>query len=585
MAWKKYFNTYTGTARSNLSPISGAQEKGGVLSRKNYNTFLPEVYSGQSNRVDRYYQYEIMDQDPEVNSALDILAEFCTEINADNGTHFQFDFKEPPTDVEVKILKQSLLTWYRLNELDRRMFRIFRNVLKYGDEFMVRDPETSKLFHVESRDVDKVIVNESEGKKPEQYVFRDINVNLQSLTMTELYPGNTSNSTYSTTPSVMGATAPRGSAYNFSSGGASGGRFSNTQSQYPISAEHVVHLSLSEGLDAAWPFGMSILENVFKTFKQKELIEDAVIIYRVQRAPERRVFKIDTGNLPSHLAMQFLERVKNEIYQRRIPSQTGGGSNIADATYNPLSMNEDFFFAQNSEGKGSSIETLPGGQNLGEINDLVFFTNKLFRALRIPSSYMPTGPEDSGAVFNDGRLGTALIQELRFNKYCMRLQNLIVPMLDTDFKVFLKRRGINIDTSMFELKFTEPQNFSQFKTVDVDTNRINNFNTMAGMPFIAKRWAMGRYLGLSEQEIIDNEEQWKKEHGTAEFKASGSDLRSVGVTPGSMDSDMQAQTDLENMPPEGEPGAEPAPAGAPGGQGTPEGGTAQPLPPAGAGSI
>jgi len=538
--WKKYFNTYVGPKGSNLSPISGRDQLGSAsaMSRKNYNSFLPEVYSGQSNRVDRYYQYEIMDQDPEVNAALDILAEFCTEVNPDNGTQFNFQFNEQPTDIEVTILKQSLISWYRLNELDRRMFRLFRNTLKYGDQFMVRDPETNKLFYIDSRNVDKVIVNESQGKKLEQYVIRDLNINLQALTMTQMYPGNTSNTTYSTTPSVMGATPPRGAPYNFSSGGSTGGRFGNTQTQYPVAAEHVVHVSLSEGLDGAWPFGMSILENVFKTFKQKELIEDAVIIYRVQRAPERRVFKIDTGNLPSHLAMQFLERVKNEIYQRRIPSQTGGGTNITDATYNPISMNEDFFFAQNAEGKGSSVDVLPAGQNLGEINDLLFFTNKLFRALRIPSSYLPTGPDDSTATYNDGRVGTSLIQELRFNKYCQRLQNLISPTMDLDFKIYLKQRGINIDTSMFELKFTEPQNFSQFKTVDVDGSRLNNYSTAIQNPHISKRWAQKRYLGLSEQEIVDNEDQWKKENGHDQFKTSGSDLRSVGVTPGGISSDL-----------------------------------------------
>lgn len=573
MAWKKYFNTYTNQPKASPSPISGAERAAGSMSRKNYNTFLPEVYSGQSNRVDRYYQYEIMDQDPEVNSALDILAEFCTETNPDNSTQFKFHFNEQPTDVEVKILNQTLLSWYRLNELDRRMFRIFRNTLKYGDQFLVRDPETFKLYHVDARNVDKVIVNESEGKKPEQYVFRDLNVNLQGLTISQLYPGNTSNTTYSTTPSVMGATPPRGSQYNFSSGGQTGGRFNQGQNQYAVAAEHVIHLSLSEGLDSAWPFGMSILENVFKTFKQKELIEDAVIIYRVQRAPERRIFYVDTGNLPSHLAMQFLERVKNEIYQRRIPSLTGGSANITDATYNPISMNEDFFFAQNAEGKGSRVETLQGGQNLGEIDDLRFFTNKLFRALRIPSSYMPTGPDDSAAVYNDGRMGTALIQELRFNKYCERLQNLISPLLDTDFKVYIKQRGINIDTSMFDLKFTEPQNFSQFKTVDVDSNRLNNFNTAVAFPFVSKRWAMARYLGLSEQEIVDNEEQWKREHNLAEFQPSGTDLRSVGVTSGGMEADLAPLDNLgapetpEAPPPEigaAEVGAPASVAGAPG---------------------
>lgn len=566
--WKKYFNTYN-APKDSASPISGNKRGSSApnnsVSRKNFNTFLPEVYSGQSNRVDRYYQYETMDQDPEVNAALDIIAEFCTETNPDNGTAFRLHYLEQPTDIEVKILKQSLMSWCRLNEFDRRIFRLFRNTLKYGDQFLVRDPQTNKLYHADARNVDKVIVNESEGKKPEQYVVRDLNVNLQSLNITQITPNITSNTTYSTSPSILGATAPRGSTYNFSSGGSTGGRFNTGLGQLAVGAEHVVHLSLSEGLDTAWPFGLSILETVFKTFKQKELIEDAVIIYRVQRAPERRIFKIDTGNLPSHLAMQFVERVKNEIYQRRIPSQTGGGQNITDATYNPISMNEDFFFAVGSEGRGSSVETLPGGQNLSEIDDLKFFTNKLFRALRIPSSYLPTGPEDSQAVYNDGRTGTALIQELRFNKYCQRLQNLVSPSLDLDFKVFLKKRGINIDTSMFELKFNDPQNFSQFKTIDVDGNRLNNFQAAMAFPFVSKRWAMARYLGLSEQEIVDNETQWKRENGKNAPSTTGSDLRSVGVTPGGIGADLQTATpettETEAGAPEAgaEPGAEAEP--------------------------
>ena len=161
-----------------------------------------------------------------------------------------------------------------------------------------------------------------------------------------------------------------------------------------IDASHVVHISLTEGLDPNWPFGISVLESVFKVFKQKELLEDAIIIYRVQRAPERRVFYIDVGNMPAHMAMGYVNRVKNEIHQRRIPTQGGGGSNMMDATYNPLSINEDYFFPQTAEGRGSKVETLPGGTNLGEIDDLKYFTNKLFRGLRIPSSYLPTGVED-----------------------------------------------------------------------------------------------------------------------------------------------------------------------------------------------
>ena len=154
----------------------------------------------------------------------------------------------------------------------------------------------------------------------------------------------------------------------------SGTRFAHGQREIAVDASHILHLSLSEGLDNNFPFGNSLLESIFKVYKQKELLEDAIIIYRVQRAPERRVFYIDVGNMPSHLAMQFVERVKTEIHQRRIPSATGGGQNVIDSAYNPLSINEDYFFPQTAEGRGSKVETLPGGTNLGEIDDLKYFT-------------------------------------------------------------------------------------------------------------------------------------------------------------------------------------------------------------------
>jgi len=563
MSWKKYFNTYSVPEGNTKSVISGnSQGIDGMakVGKRNYQSFLPEIYSGQANRVDRYYQYELMDQDPEINAALDIISEFCTEVNPENNTTFKFAFLDDPTDVEMSLLNESLHAWYRLNELDRRMFRLFRNTLKYGDQFLIRDPENNKLYHADSRNCDKVIVNESAGKEPEQYIFRNLNVNLMSLNVTQIQPGANGASPYSQAPSVLGATTPRNSQNGFGGGGGGqGGRFDKSQQQTAVSAEHVVHISLSEGLDANWPFGFSILENVFKTFKQKELIEDAIIIYRVQRAPERRVFYVDVGNLPSHLAMQYVERVKNEIHQRRIPSMTGGSQNIMDATYNPLSINEDYFFPQTSEGRGSKVDTLPGGENLGQIDDLKFFTNKLFRALRIPSSYLPTGADDSAASYNDGRVGTSLIQELRFNKYCERLQNLVIPSLDLDFKVFLKKRGVNIDTSLFELKFTSPQNFSAFKTVDVDSNRINNFGSMTAYPFISKRWAMERYLGLSQEEIIANEAAWKRENKSMlPGDTEDANLRAVGVTPGTIgsDTDLAASLDTEGAP-GAEPGAEP----------------------------
>ena len=577
MAWKKYFKD------ANMSPISG--EKVPNFAKRNYSSYLPDVYTGHPNRVQRYFQYDQMDSDSEINAALDILAEFSTQMNKENETPFDIVFKDETTEHEVKLLKKALQQWTYANKLGKRIFRIFRNALKYGDCFFVRDPETYKWLYIDNAKVDRVVVNESEGKKPEQYVIRDINPNLQRLSATQITP----NQTYGGGGTTGGGTAAYGSSYanagatnNMSgfAGGNAGGRFYKTMNAYNINAEHVVHMSMSDGMDNLFPFGQSVLEQVFKVYKQKELLEDAIIIYRVQRAPERRVFYIDVGNMPTHLAMQFVERVKNEINQRRIPS-TSGGANYIDATYNPMSINEDYFFPQTAEGRGSKVDTLPGGTNLGEIDDLKFFTNKLFRGLRIPSSYLPTGPDDSQQSFNDGRVGTAYIQELRFNKYCARLQSMLNPTFDEEFKLWIKGKGYNIDNGVFELKLNPPQNFAQYRQTEMDQSRVNTFTAVADLPYMSKRFALKRYLGLSEEEMARNAELWAEENNVPQKKSTKSNqLRTGGVTQSGISSDLdqfeEPTADAEAPNPAGaQPGTPGTTPGGSTGGGTGQGGTGQ----------
>jgi hypothetical protein len=218
---------------------------------------------------------------------------------------------------------------------------------------------------------------------------------------------------------------------------------------------------------------------------------------------------------------------------------------MMDASYNPLSVNEDYFFPQTTDGRGSSVEVLPGGQNLGEIDDLKYFNNKMARGLRVPSSYLPTGPDDSSAPMNDGRVGTALIQEFRFNKYCERLQKLIMQKLDDEFKMFLRWRGFSIDSSIFTLRLTQPQNFASYRQSELDTARVSTFTAIEPLPYLSKRFLLKRYLGLTEEEILENETLWKEERDLSEImKVSGQDLRSVGVTPAGMDSDIDMGDDL-----------------------------------------
>jgi hypothetical protein len=553
MSWKKHFTAYGGHNVESMKPSSASR----------FQSWLPEVYSGQPNRVERYVQYDQMDMDSEINAALDIISEFSTQVSEQTGLPFAIDYVDQATESETKILEQTLQQWCNLQDWDKRIFRMFRNSIKYGDQFFIRDPETWELYYVNPADVMKAIVNEAKGKQPEQYIVKNIDLNMQEKTVSQPVQHA---QTYGTVNSMM-----RGQVMDRGAYGAGPSDMSNSLGnikEYSVDASHIVHLGLTEGMDNNWPFGSSILDPIFKTYKQKELLEDSIIIYRVQRAPERRVFYVDVGNMPPNKAMGFVERVKNEIHQKRIPNKTGGGTTIMDAAYNPLSIMEDYFFAQTAEGRGSKVEVLPGGENLGQIDDLRYFTNKMLRALRVPSSYLPTGPEDGTATYVDGRVGTAFIQEYRFNQYCMRLQNALAPTLDKEFKLFMKNKGISIDSGLFNLKFVEPQSFSTYKEIEIHAARANVFSGLEGVPYMSRRFILEKYLGWTEDEILKNERMWEEENqsGASANTETVPGLGNVGVRSFDVDTDV---SDLDVDAPTtdelegGSPisGAENAPAG------------------------
>ena len=170
MAWRKYFKVANTSGQ--LSPISGSNSQGlpgynrndgsathGDFAFRNYASRLPEVYSGHPNRIERYNQYENMDCDSEINACLDIIAEFSTQVNEQNETPFQINFNDKPTDHEVDIIKKQLKQWVKLNKFDQRIFKLFRNSIKYGDQVFVRDPQTFELLWVDMSKVARIIVN------------------------------------------------------------------------------------------------------------------------------------------------------------------------------------------------------------------------------------------------------------------------------------------------------------------------------------------------------------------------------------------------------------------------------------------
>ena len=547
MSWRKHFTPVNNSGLPLNIQRPDFSTGGGAAVASRYASWLPEVYAGSPNRLMRYIQYDQMDQDLEINAALDTIAEFGTQENEYSGLPFTIEYEGEPTDTENKILVKTLQQWCSLNQLKRRAFRIFRSTIKYGDQFFIRDPETYELYWVDPANIEKVIVNESEGKKIEAYYVKNLDPNFAEMaaTTTAALHARPYGSGQGLT-GVMSSVAT--STSNYLTGAMNG-----VDQGMPIDAKHVVHISLTEGMDNAWPFGVSILEPIFKVFKQKELLEDSIIIYRVHRAPERRVFFIDVGNMPPHKARQYLEQVKYEVQQKRVPNKNKNGESVVDAAYNPMSMLEDYFFAQTADGRGSKVDTLPGGENLGQIDDLRYFNNKLLRGLRIPSSYLPTGPEDGSAQYNDGKVGVAYIQEFRFAKYVERLQKQIEEDLDNEFKMFLKKRGIEIDNSDFKIAFNKPMNFSSYRELQLDAERANLYTTLQNTPHLANQFKLKKYLGLTDTEIKENEMLWRQENGAEKFNDDENltTLKNIGIRAASetsVNTDLGTE-DLEGIEP------------------------------------
>ncbi len=198
--------------------------------------------------------------------------------------------------------------------------------------------------------------------------------------------------------------------------------------------------------------------------------------------------------------------------------------------------------------------------------------------MRIPASYLPTGAEDGAQQYNDGRVGTAYIQELRFNKYCERLQRNVSPIFDEEFKYWIASKGYSIDNSLFEIKMNPPQNFAQYRQTEMDQSRVGTFTQVAELPYMSKRFALKRYLGLTEEEMARNAELWAEENNVPQKKKSKqNELRAGGVTQSGISSDLdqfeeptaEPEAPAPGQPAPGTPGTTPGGAAGGTGGGTP----------------
>lgn len=462
-----------------VTTMTDSQGIGDQGTYANY-TWYQRLIQGSASRITRYREYDLMDNDVEIARSLDTIAEemIGSDPNSDLPLELviQSEKEQEVSSSTVMTLRAALRYWVQLHEWNTRLFKVARITVKYGDCFFIRRGETKRWEYVHPKNVIAAIVDERDLTHVVGWqIKRDVKTPNSPQTQSAGHFGNQS-----------------------------------TESVDIFPADDVVWFTLNDDISDSAPFGESVLRAIYRAQKQKELLEDAIIIYRIQRAPERRAFYIDVGKMPPQRVKSYLENIKNEIRQRKIPS-FGGGVEQVDSVYNPQSMSEDFFFAQRPDGKGSKVETLPGGQGLGELADLEYFQWKVFRGLRIPLSYMKEGQDN--ALISNGQSGVAYIQELRFAMYIKRLQGYITKVMDKEFKRYLRSAGINVDPSCFNIKLPEPENFGIYRQQQLDNDLLSTYGQADGIAHIAKRFGMKKFMQLSDEDILLNERLKAEELG------------------------------------------------------------------------
>jgi hypothetical protein len=267
-----------------------------------------------------------------------------------------------------------------------------------------------------------------------------------------------------------------------------------------IATDAVVNIN-SGILDPKRTLVLSYLHKAIKPLNQLRMIEDAIVIYRISRAPERRVFYIDVGNLPKTKADQYLRDIMTRFRNKVVYDSTTG--EIKDDR-KFMSMMEDFWIPRRGEGKSTEITTLPAGQNLGELSDVKYFENKLYKALNVPISRL-----ESTTGFTLGRSMEITRDELKFMKFIERLRGKFSILFDELMQRQLALKGICSPEEWHILKekihydFLKDNNFSELKEAELLNNRLLLINSVT--PFVgtyfSKNWVRKNVLNMNEEEI------------------------------------------------------------------------------------
>jgi hypothetical protein len=386
---------------------------------------------GGIERSERYRDYDEMDHYPEISRALDIYADDSMVYGAEGNVLDIFS--------ENKTIREELEElYYERLDIDFHLWTWIRNMVKYGDHFNLLDlVEGEGVLGTIALPVGEIIREEGYNNDP------------NSLKFNWVAQGNTS--------------------------------FQNYQ---------VSHMRIL-GDDRFLPYGRSILDSARKVYKQLIMAEDAMLIYRITRAPERRVFYIDVGNIPPNQVDTYLMQARDKLKRTPVVNQANGNQ---DMRFNPESILEDFFIPVRGD-RGSKIETLPGGENAAAIEDIQYLQNKLFISLGVPKSYL-TAEEDLAGK------GTLAQEDIKFARTIQRIQKIVVSELAKIGLIHLYLRGYDeSDIYNFDIKLANPSTVTEMMNLDLIDKRYNIASSMTQSPLISTSYIQTEILKLSKEEI------------------------------------------------------------------------------------
>ena len=438
------------------TPMSGGSKSSAAQLFKRahsdiYNSTLSAY--GSFDRMARYSDFSEMEATPELASALDIYSE--ETVSPDEHGRVLHIYSDDPQ-------KQELLgtLFHDTINVEFNLVMWVRNLCKYGDFFLFNDVHPEYGI-INTYPIPITEIEREEGFDPEN---------------------------------------PAAVRYRWI-----------TQGNSILENWQVTHFRLLAN-DAFLPYGTSVLESARRIWRQLILIEDAMLVYRIIRAPERRVFYIDVGNVPPEDVSNYVEQAKAALKKSVVASSQTGQ---ADLRYNPMAVDEDYYIPVRGGDSGTRIDTLAGGQNATAIEDVEYIQKKLFAALKIPKAYL-------GYDEDIGSKATLAQEDIRFSRTIQRIQKTVISELNKLAMVHLYSHGFEGEELLdFELRLSNPSSVAQLQKLELISTR---FDIAGKVPegMLDRTWVRKNVLGMTDDQIEGVLEGLKKD------KQDDADLESAG---------------------------------------------------------